>query len=122
MIHHQVNNLTKRIFHSPILRKDLAELCKKHHLKPLGVVRPVPTRWNSVAMTSRRIIYLEPVIRELVTKASHNVARGPRLLRFKLSEAEWTILKQLDKILAVRPMRFLPFVFSIDACLPVVLP
>ncbi len=91
-----------------MLRDDLDALCQKWNIKSRGVVRSVPTRWNSVAMTSRRTIELEvPLnelevpLNELVGKAAHNTSRGPRLLRFKLSQDEWKILKELDGILAV---------------------
>lgn len=73
----------------------------KHGIKPLGVVRPVPTRWNSVAMTSKLAIYLERALNELVSMASHNRSRGAHLLCFKLAPDEWELLKQLDAILAV---------------------
>ncbi|RDX40399.1 hypothetical protein OH76DRAFT_1413015 [Lentinus brumalis] len=53
----QCDLLTKRIFHSPVLR-ELTNLCWKHNIKPLGVVRAVATRLNSVAITSKRSLYL----------------------------------------------------------------
>ncbi len=90
-----------------MLREDLDGLCEKHDIKSRGVVRSIPTRWNSVAMTSRRTIELEPAINDLVGKAVHNTSRGPRLLRFKLSPEEWQILKQLEGILAVSTIRVL---------------
>ncbi len=101
LAHIQVHSLMKKIFHSPVLREDLDALCRKHNIKPRGPIRSIPTRWNSVAMTSRRAIDLRPALDALTSKAAHNTSRGPRLLRFKLSAEEWEILEQLESILAV---------------------
>ncbi len=72
------------------------------------MIRSVPTRWNSVAMTSKRTIQLRGPLTDLVSKACHNESRGPRLLRFKLSTEEWVILEQLEAILAVSSTSWVP--------------
>ncbi|KAI0702202.1 hypothetical protein C8Q76DRAFT_633292, partial [Earliella scabrosa] len=93
--------LTKRIFHSPTLRQDLEEHCVKNSIQPRTVVRSVPTRWNSVAMTLERAIYLQPALDALVRHPRHQGSRSARLGRFKLTKEEWDVLKQLAPILSV---------------------
>ncbi|TFK80244.1 hypothetical protein K466DRAFT_504227, partial [Polyporus arcularius HHB13444] len=91
--------LTKRIYHSPELTQELAELCEKEKIKPLRVVRSVPTRWNSVAAESKRAIELRVAIEALVNVGRHGRTRGTRLKRYKLSKEQWELLTQLQPVL-----------------------
>ncbi|RDX54382.1 hypothetical protein OH76DRAFT_1341398, partial [Lentinus brumalis] len=98
----KLHSLTKRIHNSPTLTDDLAELCKKHDRKPLKVIKSVPTRWNSVAMESKRAIYLRAPLDSLVTLPRHNSTRGRgrKLKSLKLSQMQWQMLEQLAPILS----------------------
>ena len=91
----------KRIFHSPVLREDLAESCAKARIKPKNVVRSVPTCWNSVAKTLQRSLYLRPALEKLIAIEHHNTMKSARLKRFKLKKEEWELLTQLELILSV---------------------
>ena len=108
----QLQGLVKRIFHSPVLTDDLADLCHAKGIKAKKVVRCVPTRWNSVTMMLKRAVYLRKALDKLVVQPRHNTSRSAQLERFKLSNAEWDVLLQLLPILEVRrsilgcPFRF----------------
>lgn len=65
------------------------------------MVRPVATRWNSMAESIGRALYLRPAIEKLLDLPQHNSTRGNRLRRFKLKDAEWDILMRLHAILKV---------------------
>lgn len=97
----QLTKLAKRIFHSSVLREDLAESCVKARIKPKNVVRSVPTRWNLVAETLRRSLYLCSALEKLVMIERHNTAKSVQLKRFKLKKEEWELLIQLEPILSV---------------------
>jgi hypothetical protein len=97
----QLTQLAKRIFHSPVLHEDLTESCAKARIEPKNVMRSVPTRWNSVAETLRRSLYLRPALEKLVAIERHNTAKSARLKRFKLKREEWELLMQLEPILSV---------------------
>jgi hypothetical protein len=97
----QLTKLAKRIFHSSVLHEDLAESCVKARIEPKNVVRSVLTRWNSVAETLRRSLYLRLAIEKLVAIERHNTAKSARLKRFKLKKEEWDLLMQLEPILSV---------------------
>ena len=98
--------MTKRIFHSRVLRNELDRICKEKGIHPLGVVRSVPTRWNSVALVIKRALHLRLALDILAGLSAFNTSRGPRLLRFKLDMEEWTLLEQLQPLLDVRLMNF----------------
>ncbi len=101
---YQLHALTKRVYNSPTLTNDLADLCTKARppLKPLRVVRSVPTRWNSVAMEAKRAVYLQPALDVLVRLDRHNPRHGKKLKALKLTRVQWEMLRQLEPILAVR--------------------
>jgi hypothetical protein len=76
-------------------------LCIKAKIEPKNVVRSVSTRWNSVAETLRRSLYLRPALEKLIAIERHNTAKSARLKRFKLKKDEWELLTQLEPILLV---------------------
>lgn len=61
----------------------------------------VPTRWNSVAETLRRSLYLRLALEKLIVLERHNTDKSARLKRFKLRKEEWELLTQLEPILSV---------------------
>ena len=89
------------IHFSSILREDLKKHCNAIGIEPKLMIRPVSTRWNSVAEALERAIYLQPALDKLVEAPQHNTLRSMRLSRFKLKESEWNILQQLQPILMV---------------------
>jgi len=97
----QLTKLAKCIFHSLVLREDLAESCAKARIEPKNVVRSVPARWNSVAETLQHSLYLHPALEKLIAIEHHNTAKSVRLKRFKLKKEEWELLTQLEPILSV---------------------
>jgi hypothetical protein len=98
------------VFNSPTIREELAALCRNHtddngNLTPLPesvLIRPVPTRWNSVAEMLSRALMLQPVLTTLCERAQFNKRDGVRLRRFVLEDEEWALLRQLEPILGVR--------------------
>lgn len=95
----KITQLTKRIFHSPVLREDLNALCIKHKVPSKQVVRSVPTRWNSVAEMVKRALELRKALDKLVDMDRHNAVAKTRLRRFKLQPDEWELLVQLRPLL-----------------------
>ena len=84
----QLQGLVKRIFHSPVLTDDLADLCQANSIKAKKVVHCMPTRWNSVTMMLKCAVYLRKALDKLVVQPRHNTSRSAQLKRFKLRNAE----------------------------------
>jgi len=66
------------------------------------MVRDVATWWNSTSELLARALQLRKALNLLVGYEQHNKPRSARLLRFKLSTAEWELLEQLWPLLDVR--------------------
>jgi hypothetical protein len=98
----QITNLSKKVFHSPAIREELAKLCADNGLHEQVLLRSVPTRWNSVSEMLGRALTLQPVIPALCELTQFNKRDGVRLRRFRLEKDEWSLLRQLYPLLNVR--------------------
>lgn len=65
------------------------------------MIRDVSTRWNSTAELIQRALELEDALKILVLMEAHNKSQGVRLRRFRLTEAEWDLLKEISPLLDV---------------------
>jgi hypothetical protein len=106
----QITNLSKKVFHSPSIRHELAKLCTANldsdgiaaPIKQQVLLRSVPTRWNSVAETIGRALILQPVLSDLCDMSQFNKRDGVRLRRFIIADDEWGLLNELWPLLDVR--------------------
>jgi hypothetical protein len=100
---YQITNLSKKVFHNPTIRHELANLCVANvpPLKEQVLLRSVPTRWNSVAEMIGRALVLKPVLFELCDKGEFNKRDGARLRRFIIQDDEWCLLEELWPLLDV---------------------
>ena len=96
-----MTKLAKRIFHSPLLRDDLATCCTRVKVEPKLIKRSVPTRWNSVAEMIESALYLRPALDRLVEMDRHNTVTKTRLRKLKIVTKEWEVLSQLAQMLSV---------------------
>lgn len=94
--------MANKIVNSPTLKEDLTVSCGDASISVKQMVRDVSTRWNSTAELIQRALDLKDALNILVIKAEHNCPRGVRLQRFRLSQAEWTLLDELSPLLEVR--------------------
>ena len=69
------------------------------NIKPLCMVKPVDTHWNSKSHMISCSIYLKPAIKDICTKKS--VVAQYKTCPLKLSWEEWRILKELSPLLGV---------------------
>lgn len=105
----QLTKLAHKINNSPGLVEELEVLCNAAKIKPLRMIKPVNTRWNSKSHMIARAIHLKPVIEDICSKKSLVVRYNTRPL--KLSREEWEILEQLSPLLGVRTKSNLPCAF-----------
>jgi len=96
-----MTKLAKRIFHSSLLREDLAASCARVRIEPKLIKRSVPTRWNSVAEMIESALHLRAALDRLVEMDRHNTVAKTRLRKLKILTKEWEVLSQLTKILSV---------------------
>jgi hypothetical protein len=96
-----MTKLAKRVFHSPLLRDDLAACCIRVKVEPKLIKRSVPTRWNSVAEMIESALHLRPALDRLVEMDRHNMVAKTRLRKLKILQKEWEVLSQVTKILSV---------------------
>ena len=96
-----MTKLAKRIFHSSLLREDLAASCIRTKVKPRLIKRSVPTRWNSVTKMIESALHLRSALDRLVEMDRHNTVAKTRLRVLKIFPKEWEVLSQLTKILSV---------------------
>ena len=101
-VHLQLRALAQKIVHSSMIKEDLVTCCEKTGIKPVLMIRDVPTRWNSTAALIQQSLDLKPVLKVLVIMKKYNKARGVRLMRFQLREDEWAILEEVAPLLNVR--------------------
>lgn len=95
--------LSQRVWYSPQIRAELARLAGDAGINSEVLVRMVKTRWNTVATVLDRVLELRPVLADLCDMHRFNGERSVRLRRYILSDAEWTVLEQLHRLLDVRP-------------------
>ena len=102
----QVLKLSSKVFCSPHTRSELAKLAKEAKLKCETLIRPVRTRWNTVTCVLGRAIDLSPVLDKLCDMYQFNKdpKRSLRLRHFIIKDPEWTVLKDLHRLLDVSPM------------------
>ena len=74
-------------------------LCKAANIKPLRMIKPVDTRWDSKSQMVARAIYLKPIIEDVCSKKSLTAQYDTRLL--KLKREEWRIMEELSPVLGV---------------------
>ncbi|KAJ3558298.1 hypothetical protein NM688_g1007 [Phlebia brevispora] len=93
--------LAKHVFHSPMLREDLASACENAAIPSKQLVRAIATLWNSLADAIGRALELCAAIDCLLTLSKYDKAGKKGLQAFKLSAQEWILLQQLHEILKV---------------------
>jgi hypothetical protein len=103
----QITNLSKKVFHSAVIREELYRLCSAKKVKEQVLLRSVSTRWNSVAEMLGRALGLRSVIPDLCDLKQFNKRTGARLHRFNLDMDEWELLEQLFPLLDVRDLLFI---------------
>ena len=96
-----MTKLAKRVFHSSLLRQDLAACCARVKVESKLIKRSVPTRWNSVAEMIESALHLRAALDRLVDMDRHNTVAKTRLRKLKILTQEWEVLSQLTKILSV---------------------
>jgi hypothetical protein len=102
----QLTKLAYRINNSPGLVEEIEKLRKAVKLKPLRMIKPVETRWDSMSHMISRAIQLKPIIEDVCSKQSIASQFGTRLL--KLKREEWRILEELSPLLGVRAVTPIP--------------
>ena len=98
----QLTRLAYKINNSSGLIEVMEDLCSAVNLKPLRMIKPVDTRWNSKSHMISRAIYLRPVLEDVCTKKSLTSRYDTRPL--KLKREEWRILEELSPLLGVRTL------------------
>jgi hypothetical protein len=93
------------VFHSPTLRDALEATCLEIGIKPQSFIRPVATRWNSLAEVLQRALVLEEAINSLCDRHEFN-NRTMRLRSFILSDDEKLVMAQLSPLLDVGLLAF----------------
>jgi len=74
--------------------------CTAAKIKPLLMVKPVATRWNSKFLMISRAIQLKDAIEDICTKKS--IAAQYKTRPLKIKREEWRILEELCPLLGVR--------------------
>ncbi|KLO05279.1 hypothetical protein SCHPADRAFT_839598, partial [Schizopora paradoxa] len=83
---------------SPVESEDLSDACVQAGLAPKKLTQSVAKQWNSVAKASACALQLKKALLVLWDMPQH-CARTSKLRKYKLTSAEWEILKQLRNIL-----------------------
>ncbi len=100
--------LSKKVWHSPLIRAELARLGQNEELNSKVLVRAVDTHWNTYTHVLERGIALKDVLSELCNMAQFNKgtgrsgSKGLHLQNFIISPEGWDVLEQLHHLLAVR--------------------
>ena len=68
----KITKLAKRIFHSSLLRDDLASCCTRSKIEPKLIKRSVPTWWNSIAEMLNSALDICGSLEKLVNLEHHN--------------------------------------------------
>ncbi|RPD52435.1 hypothetical protein L227DRAFT_468948, partial [Lentinus tigrinus ALCF2SS1-6] len=103
--------LSNKVWHTPLIRSELARLAQNEELNSKVLVRAVDTRWNTYTDVLERGIDLQDILTELCDQAQFNKGSGRsrgsgmRLRELILVDEEWTLLEQLHRLLA-------PFAFA----------
>lgn len=101
----QLKRLAKNLHHSATDAADLEDTCIKASIPPKKMKRSVPTRWNSVAEASGCALDLKKPLGLLWDMPKHK-HRTAKLRKYKLSDEEWAILKELYTVLEVCTVLF----------------
>lgn len=117
----QILKLSRKVWNSPTIRAELANLAANAHLNSKVLIRSVKTRWNTVTEVLGRALEMRAVLMDLCHMVQFNKARGVRLRQFVLSNEEWVVLQQLHDLLDVCHLFFVlddrtdssqPFLFA----------
>ncbi len=84
-----------------LMQEELAAQCTLANIKPMKMVCAVATRWNLVHPILEWALYLRPALDRLIVLAQFNKVLKRKMLKFKLTPAEWQIIEQLEKVLKV---------------------
>ncbi|KAL1940908.1 hypothetical protein VTO73DRAFT_7544 [Trametes versicolor] len=95
----KITELSKKVWHSPTVRAELARLATEAELPCSVLVRPVRTRWNTMTEVLKRALDMREVLGHLCDLMAFNKPQGVRLRRFALTDEEWEIVKQLYDLL-----------------------
>ena len=95
--------LSTKVWHSPLVREELAQLAGDAGINSETLVRAVKTRWNTVTEVFDRALDMRELLEALCNNPRFNKTkdRGLRLRRFLLSDEEWTIIEELHRLLDV---------------------
>ena len=95
--------LSTKVWHSPQVREELAQLAGDADLNSETLVRAVRTRWNTVTEVLERALDMRGVLTDLCKNPRFNKTkdRGMRLRRFLLSNKEWKVIEELHRLLDV---------------------
>ena len=83
----QITKLAKRIFHSSLLREDLASCCARAKIEPKLIKRSVPTRWNSVAEMLNSALDIHGGLDKLVEMDRHNKDAKTAIKKYRLTHS-----------------------------------
>jgi len=95
----QLTKLAYKISNSPGLIEEMEALCKAANIKPVRMIKPVDTRWDSKSAMILRAIDIRPIIEDICSKNSITSRYDTRPL--KLRHEEWRILEELSPLLGV---------------------
>ena len=97
--------LSTKVWHSPQVREELAQLAGDNDLNSETLVRAVRTRWNTVTDVLQRALEMRTVLTTLCKNPQFNKTkdRGMRLRRFLLDDEEWKVISELHSLLDVHP-------------------
>lgn len=90
------------MFHSSTVRTDFKTCCEQAGIRHRLMKRAVATRWNSMSECISRALCLHPALERLLSWSKYNRSGRQGFRRYKLTREEWSMLEQLEPILAVR--------------------
>ncbi|OJT02096.1 hypothetical protein TRAPUB_7442 [Trametes pubescens] len=105
LVYEKIMKLSKKVWNSPSIRTELAQLSAAAGLDYEVLIRPVSTRWNTVTEVIERALAMRDVLGDLCDKVQFNRRDGARLRRFMLTDEDWKLLDQLHRLLG-------PFLFA----------
>lgn len=94
--------LSKKVWHSPSIRTELARLATEAKVGSRVLLRSVKTRWNTVTEVLERALEMREVLGHLCDSIQFNKPKGVRLRRFALTDRDWELVSQLHQLLHVR--------------------
>ncbi len=117
----QILKLSRKVWNSPTIRAELANLAADAHLNSEVLIRSVKTRWNTGTEVLGHTLEMRAVLTDLCDMVQFKKAHGVRLRQFVLSDEEWVVLQQLHDLLDVCRLFFVldnrtddsqPFLFA----------